>query len=177
MSSEKRTSTAPPLDDLSKFEKQDSALPAGKVRVILEGGVDPSQPVSLVELTPKGRTVFGTGKPSAGPPDPSDVQGQADFNPNVDMKPGALVINVHGGMGSTNTPFSGELALDGTPAIFPNKYLFFDRLDNPARGEVAAPPPPGTTFNDQLVGVDVPVDPNTGFVDLVDRAAIDALCR
>jgi outer membrane receptor protein involved in Fe transport len=76
---------------------------------------------------------------------------------------------------STNTPFTGELALDGTPAIFPNKYLFFDRLDNPARGEVAAAPPPGTTFNDQLVGVDTPVDPSTGFVDLVDRAQIEGM--
>jgi TonB-dependent receptor len=74
---------------------------------------------------------------------------------------------------SNNDPFTGELAFDGSPKIFPTKYLFFDRLDNPARNEVSAPPPPGTTFNDQLVGIHVPVDPVTGFVDLVDRAAIE----
>jgi TonB-dependent receptor len=76
---------------------------------------------------------------------------------------------------SRNDAFTGELALDGTPAIFPTKYLFFDRLDNPARNEVSAPPPPGTTFNDQLLGIEVPVDPATGLVDLVDRAAIESI--
>jgi outer membrane receptor protein involved in Fe transport len=75
---------------------------------------------------------------------------------------------------SLNEPFTGELALDGSPAIFPTKYLFFDRLDNPARNEVSTPPPPGTTFNDQLLGIDVPVDPATGLVDLVDQAQIES---
>jgi outer membrane receptor protein involved in Fe transport len=76
---------------------------------------------------------------------------------------------------SLNDPFTDEPALDGSPAIFPTKYLFFDRLDNPARNEVAAAPPPGTTFNDQILGIDVPVDPTTGLVDLVDRAQIESL--
>jgi outer membrane receptor protein involved in Fe transport len=75
---------------------------------------------------------------------------------------------------SRNDPFTGELALDGTPAIFPTKYLFFDRLDNPARNETIAAPPPGTTFNDQILGIDVPVDPVTGLVDLVDQAQIES---
>ncbi len=75
---------------------------------------------------------------------------------------------------STNEPFTGATAFDGSPAIYPSKYLMFDRLDNPARGETFAPPPPGTTFNDQILGNEVPVDPVTGFVDLVDRAAIEA---
>jgi len=74
---------------------------------------------------------------------------------------------------SINNAFTGETALDGTPAIFPNKYLFFDRLDNPTReGQEASP---GETFNDQLLGIKVPVDPETGFVDLVDREQIEAL--
>jgi outer membrane receptor protein involved in Fe transport len=75
---------------------------------------------------------------------------------------------------SLNDPFTGELALDGSPAIFPTKYLFFDRLDNPARNEVSAAPPPGTTFNDQILGIGVPANPATGLVDLVDRAQIES---
>ena len=75
---------------------------------------------------------------------------------------------------SLNEPFTGEEQF-GAPSTFPTAYLFFDRLDNPARGEVSAPPPPGTTFNDQLLGISVPVDPATGLVDLLDRAAIESL--
>ena len=72
---------------------------------------------------------------------------------------------------SNNDPFIGEDRF-GAPEIFPSRYLFFDRLDNQARGEVSSPPPPGTTFNDQLLGIDVPVDPVTGLVDLTDEASI-----
>jgi outer membrane receptor protein involved in Fe transport len=75
---------------------------------------------------------------------------------------------------SKNDPFTGATAFDGSPAIYPSKYLMFDRLDNPARGETLLPPPPGTTFNDQILGNDVPVDPATGLVDLPDRASIEA---
>jgi outer membrane receptor protein involved in Fe transport len=75
---------------------------------------------------------------------------------------------------SINDPFTGELRF-GAPATFPEVYLFLDRLDNPARGEVLSPPPPGTFFNDQLLGIQVPVDPVTGLVDLTDRAAIEAV--
>jgi hypothetical protein len=74
---------------------------------------------------------------------------------------------------SLNDPFTNEIAYDGSPRIFPNKWLFFDRQDNPAYGEPASPP--GTTFNDQLLGVKVPIDPVTGLVDLRDRAAIETL--
>lgn len=75
---------------------------------------------------------------------------------------------------SRNQPFIGEDRF-GAPDTFPTRYLFFDRLDNPARLEVGSPPPPGTTFNDQILGIDVPVDPVTGFVDLTDQAAIESL--
>ena len=58
------------------------------------------------------------------------------------------------GSGSTRTttPFTGDRPRFGAPAIFPEAYLFFDRLDNPARGEVTAAPPKGTVFNDQILG-------------------------
>jgi TonB-dependent receptor len=75
---------------------------------------------------------------------------------------------------SLNDAFTGEDSPFGGPEMFPTRYLFFDRLDNPARFEVGAPPPPGTTFNDQVLGIDVPVDPDTGLVDLVDRAQIES---
>ncbi len=74
---------------------------------------------------------------------------------------------------SNNDAFTGEPALDGTPATFPTKYLFFDRLDNPARGEPA--PRPDATYNDQLLGIAVPIDPTTGLVDLVDEGEIRSL--
>ncbi len=77
-------------------------------------------------------------------------------------------------IGTTNDPFIDEFNPDGTPRIFPSAYLFFDRPDNPARShELAAPP--GTIFNDQILGIDVPVDPLTGLVDLTTEASIRAL--
>ncbi len=76
---------------------------------------------------------------------------------------------------SKNDPFTGEPSFDGSPAIYPKKYLFFDRLDNPATFETSGPLPPGTTFNDQLLGIVVPIDPATGFVDLADRESIETL--
>lgn len=75
---------------------------------------------------------------------------------------------------SINDPFTGEVRF-GAPAAFPEAYLFFDRLDNPARGEVSFAPPPGTFFNDQLLGIKVPIDPTTGFVDLLDEQSIRSL--
>jgi TonB-dependent receptor len=76
---------------------------------------------------------------------------------------------------SNNDPFIATPAFDGSPGIFPSKYVLFDRLDNPARGEIFAPPRPGTFFNDQILGIDVPADAATGFVDLTDRASLEAL--
>jgi outer membrane receptor protein involved in Fe transport len=59
------------------------------------------------------------------------------------------------------------------PATFPETFILFDRLDNPSRCE--ARPPAGTIFNDQVLGLRVPVDPVTGFVDLTDRAEIQSV--
>jgi TonB-dependent receptor len=75
-------------------------------------------------------------------------------------------------LASQNDPFTGEIAFDGSPSIFPTKYLMFDRLDNPLR-EPGAHPATGTTFNDQLLGIDVPIV--GGLVDLPDRASIERI--
>ncbi len=75
---------------------------------------------------------------------------------------------------SRNDPFTGEIVLN-RPAIFPPAYLFFDRVDNPdpVLGEGATPS--DRSFNDQILGIDVPINPDTGFVDLLTRAQISAL--
>ena len=73
---------------------------------------------------------------------------------------------------SINDPFTGAIRF-GAPATFPEVYLFFDRLDNPGRGEVPARGArPGTVFNDEILGIELPIDPTTGFVDLLDRESI-----
>lgn len=60
------------------------------------------------------------------------------------------------------------------PTLFPLRSLFLDRIDNPA------PPPqdgafvrPGRTFNDEILGLDVEIDPVTGFVECRTRACLD----
>jgi hypothetical protein len=92
---------------------------------------------------------------------------------DLDLLAGARLESIS--IESNNDPFTGETIFDGTEGTFPTKYLFFDRLDNPARGEVSRPPAEGTIFNDQILGVDVPIDPVTGFVDLTDRESIESL--
>lgn len=76
---------------------------------------------------------------------------------------------------SLNDPFTGQNRF-GAPDIFPTRYLFFDRLDNPAFGEVAVPPPSSTVFNDQILGVAVPIGVyNPGKVDLRNTGEISSM--
>ena len=91
---------------------------------------------------------------------------------------------------SQNEPYTGT-ARYGAPATFPDVYVFFDRIDNPYR-EGISNIPANATYNDQLLGIDVPVgpcrrpdgtipNPALQCVDLwtpgdpTDRSAIDAL--
>ena len=77
---------------------------------------------------------------------------------------------------SLNDPFTGEVdPYDGSPKIFPGAYLLFDRRDNPNRPIETPTARPGTVFNDEILGIDVPRDPQTGYVDLIDREAIESL--
>jgi outer membrane receptor protein involved in Fe transport len=59
---------------------------------------------------------------------------------------------------SLNQPFTGGTTAFGSPQTFPDSYILFDRLDNPYRGEVAVYNP-NATYNDQLLGIDVPLAP------------------
>ena len=75
---------------------------------------------------------------------------------------------------SDNDPFTGEENFN-RPATFPPTYLFFDRLDNPDAalgGEVSFPVGDNATFNDQILNINVPRNPATGFVDLLNREQI-----
>ena len=56
---------------------------------------------------------------------------------------------------SKNDPFTGGTSFDQSPLIFPTKYLFFDRLDNPIREGFHRTGP----FNDQILNIHVPVGP------------------
>ncbi len=112
LSAEKRTSTDPSVDDLERFEKQGTPPPPGKIRITLEGGVDFSSLVSLVELTPTERRVFGTAKPTAGPPDPSELQARADFKPTPGVAANTVIVHVHGGIAS-----SSDTGLEGASVM------------------------------------------------------------
>lgn len=100
------------------------------------------------------------------------VDGKWTFFEDFDLLAGLRLENIF--IESLNDAFTGEFDPDGTPKIFPSAYLMFDRFDNPSRPFEAAPPP-GTTFNDQILGIRVPIDPNTGLVDLRTREEILAL--
>lgn len=76
---------------------------------------------------------------------------------------------------SNNEVFQPGQVRFGAPATFPESYLFFDRLDNAARGEPAPLPGTNPIFNDEILGIKVPIDPATGLVDLTTRAEIESL--
>ncbi len=94
-------------------------------------------------------------------------QGKITLFEDLDLLGGLRVEDIR--IESRNDPFTGELELDGSPQIFPSKYLQIDRLDNPTRNEVGAPPDSTTTFNDELLNIDAPVDRSTTVCDPLDR--------
>ena len=104
LSAEKRDSTAKPVDDLGKLEKQED-LPGGKVRVTLAGVPVDGEPVTLVDAA--------TGKPVASvksgvaEPDPAHVQVQSQFEALANAQLGTLAIIVHGGAGNADAPLDG----------------------------------------------------------------------
>lgn len=67
---------------------------------------------------------------------------------------------------SFNNPFGDGSGADtfGIPRIFPSRFTLFDRLDNPANFNEVGPMDPRVTdpdfvFNDELLGVEVPMVP------------------
>ena len=90
---------------------------------------------------------------------------------------------------SVNNPYNGfcgtDRFVDGDcpdrdvpPTVFPNRTLFLDRLDNPADPPIGdgVTPPPGFTFNDELIGFRDPLPPGE-FVDCRTRDCLDEALR
>ena len=93
----------------------------------------------------------------------------------------------------TRDPVTGEVLLvQGGPQMYPSRFLFFDRLDNPFQRpgpngiveELTDPPPDDFVFNDQLLGEGSPSGPCLGddgsipgiqCVDLVDEDQLEGL--
>jgi len=101
LSSEKRDSKAPPVDDLAKADPQ-VATPAGKVRVALEGVADLTATVRLFDAQTK--KLLGEAKPETSGPDPTRVRGGAQFEADAKLPAGTLDVEVAGGPGQTEEP-------------------------------------------------------------------------
>jgi TonB-dependent receptor len=100
-----------------------------------------------------------------------DVGARATFFERLDLFGGIRDERIR--IESDNDPFTGARTFTGAPGIFPSAYLFFDRLDNPRIGE--GNPPPGIVYNDQILGIRVPIDPVTGLVDFRTRESLEAV--
>jgi hypothetical protein len=101
LSGEKRSSTAPPVDDLGKLDPQ-IATPAGKVRVAVEGIADVTSTVRLVDAETK--KVLGETKPKLVESENPRVQGGSRFDANAKLPPGTLDVEVAGGPGQEEAP-------------------------------------------------------------------------
>lgn len=130
LSGEKRDSTNPPVDDLTRFEKQEGAPAAGKVRIVLEGGVDGTALVKLVELAPGGHREFGSARPSVGAADPSEVDGEATFTAKADVPPNTVVVMVQGGINQTMQPIAGVAVNVAPTAAFAQEQGQIDGTTN-----------------------------------------------
>jgi hypothetical protein len=112
LSGEKRSSTAPPLDDFAKLDPG-VPTPAGKLRVVLEGIGDMTTKLKLIDAESK--QVIGEASPQASPPDPSRVQAEPQFNADASLPAGTLDIGVVGGAGQTEEPIK-DVAVRVIPA-------------------------------------------------------------
>jgi outer membrane receptor protein involved in Fe transport len=80
-------------------------------------------------------------------------------------------------------PVTGEAVFDSFlgPSIYPSRYLFLDRLDNPFTGEVFGTPPDDFAYNDEILGTGVVPGPCTGDdgsrgeIECVDFASVGSL--
>jgi hypothetical protein len=111
LSSEKRDSTAPAIDDFAKADPP-IATPAGKVRVVLEGIGDLKAKVTLVDAAT--RKLLGEARPESAP-DPSRVQAEPQFSPDPSLPAGTLDVQVVGGPGQEEEPLR-DLAVGVLPA-------------------------------------------------------------
>lgn len=61
-------------------------------------------------------------------------------------------------------PVTGDIVFDSflAPSIYPSRYLFLDRLDNPFTGEIFGAQPEDFEYNDEILGTGVVPGPCTG---------------
>lgn len=111
LSSEKRDSTAPPIDDFAKTDPP-VPTPVGKVRVVLEGG-DLKAKVTLVDAAT--RKVLGQATPERSPPDPSRIRAEPQFAPDASLPAGTLDVLLVGGPGQEEEPLQ-DVAIRVIPA-------------------------------------------------------------
>jgi hypothetical protein len=104
LSSEKRASQAPAIDDVNKIDAQDGT-PAGKIRVVIEGTGDLNEPVALIDAATK--QPIAQARPQAGEADASRVRAQPQFEADATLPPGTLDVGVFGGPGKTEKPMPG----------------------------------------------------------------------
>jgi hypothetical protein len=98
LSSDKRDSTEPPIDELSHLDNQESPPPDGKLRVTVEG-LPTSDTITLYKIgADHKRVVVGKAMPKVGAPDPSEVMANQRFEPKADLPAGTVDVRVHGGM-------------------------------------------------------------------------------
>ena len=95
-----------------------------------------------------------------------DFSSKATFFERFDLLGGLRFENIF--IDSKNDPFTGNTDVAGVDQIFPSRYLFFDRRDDPARVLEGPTAPAFTVFNDQILGIDVPVDFSTTRCDVFD---------
>ncbi|HTR53776.1 MAG TPA: carboxypeptidase-like regulatory domain-containing protein [Kofleriaceae bacterium] len=99
LSSEKRDSTAPVIDDVG-----DDGAAAGKVRVTLEGAGDLTTRVTIFDAATHAPIAAVQAQP--GGPDPTQIQGSAPFEARTDLAAGALDVEVTGGPGTEAKPLA-----------------------------------------------------------------------
>lgn len=108
LSSEKRDSNAPAIDDLDKLDKQAAAPESDRVRIVLQGVPEDGGKVQLVAIRADGtKRTIGTQPISRAAPDAKEIQAQSQFEPKPDMAPHAVRIQVHGGGVDENLPVGG----------------------------------------------------------------------
>jgi hypothetical protein len=123
LSGDKRDSTGPAIDDISRIEKQDLAPEAGKIRILLIGVPDDTAPVSLIAMNAAGaRRVIGTHAPTRSVADPKDIQAESEFQPKTDIPAHGVRVQVHGGANGANGPLGGTL-IRIAPGSDPTKII------------------------------------------------------
>ncbi len=106
-----------------------------------------------------------------------NINGKLTFLEKLDISGGIRRENIR--ITSNNAPFTGGLDPDSnTPRIFPSRYLFCDRIDNPDRALESIFPPGGApvsgfVFNDELIAFPVSFT-EEGFVDVFGPEGVQA---